>query len=83
MTENLVPEFYKKQKFPYNGVYELQNANFSKVLSGLEEANLDGKYILSGLINLHVHLAGSGELKKKQSDPVKLVKLITLNAEMK
>lgn len=83
MTENLAPEFYKKQKNPYNGVCKLQNANFSKVLSGFEEANLDGKYILSGLINLHVHLAGSGKLKKKRSDPVKLVKLITLNAEMK
>lgn len=61
----------------------MQNANFSKVLSGLEEANLDGKYILQGLINLHVHLAGSGKLKKKQSDPVKLVKLITSNALMR
>ena len=61
----------------------MQNANFSKVLSGLEEANLDGKYILQGLINLHVHLAGSGKLKKKQSDLVELVKLITSNALMR
>ena len=42
--------------------------------------DLDGQYVLPGLINLHVHLAGSGKPKKKQSDPVKAVKLVTANA---
>lgn len=42
--------------------------------------NCEGKYLLPGLINLHVHLAGSGKPKKKASDPVKLVKLITSNS---
>ena len=51
--------------------------------SGYEKINLGGKYILPGLINLHVHLAGSGKPKKKQSDPVKLVRLITSNALMR
>ena len=51
--------------------------------SGFEKIDLGGKYILPGLINLHVHLAGSGKPKKKQSDPVKLVKLITSNALMR
>ena len=41
--------------------------------------DLDGQYVLPGLINLHVHLAGSGKPKKKQSDPVKAVKLVTAN----
>ena len=51
--------------------------------SGYEKIELGGKYILPGLINLHVHLAGSGKPKKKQSDPVKLVRLITSNALMR
>ncbi len=50
------------------------------VPGGYEKNDLGGKYILPGLINLHVHLAGSGKPKKKQSDPVKLVRLITSNS---
>ena len=41
--------------------------------------DLEGAYVLPGLINLHVHLAGSGKPKKKQTDPVKAVKLVTSN----
>lgn len=51
--------------------------------SDYEKIDLGGKYILPGLINLHVHLAGSGKPKKKQSDPVKLVRLITSNVIMR
>lgn len=39
--------------------------------------DLTGKYIIPGLINLHVHLPGSGKVSKKKKDPKKLVKLIT------
>ena len=39
--------------------------------------DLDGQYVLPGLINLHVHLAGSGKPKKKQTDPVKVEKDLT------
>ena len=53
------------------------------VPAGVEKIDLCGEYILPGLINLHVHLAGSGKPKKRQSDPVKLVKLITSNALMR
>ena len=42
--------------------------------------DLGGKYLLPGLINLHVHLPASGKPRKKPSDPKKLVKLITSNA---
>ena len=38
--------------------------------------NLEGKYLLPGLINMHVHLAGSGKPQKKQRDNAKLVKTI-------
>lgn len=48
-------------------------------LTGYETIDLKQQYILPGLINLHVHLAGSGKPKKRASDPVKLVKLITAN----
>ena len=54
-----------------------------KIPADFEKVDLGGKYILPGLINLHVHLAGSGKPKKKQSDPVKLVKLITSNSFMR
>lgn len=48
--------------------------------SGYKIIDLNGQYLLPGLINLHVHLAGSGRPKKRASDPVKLVKLLTSNA---
>ena len=44
--------------------------------SGYEEIDLQGKYILPGLINMHVHLAGNG---KKQRDNEALVKKIMSN----
>lgn len=55
----------------------------SAIPAGFKIIDLGGRYILPGLINLHVHLAGSGKPKKKQSDPVKLVKLITSNSLMR
>lgn len=36
--------------------------------------DLDGRYIMPGLINMHVHLAGNGKPQKKQRDNEKLVK---------
>lgn len=38
--------------------------------------DLHGQYILPGLINMHVHLAGNGKPQKKQRDNEKLVKTI-------
>lgn len=46
---------------------------------GFSKVDLHGQYLMPGLINLHVHLAGSGKPKKKASDPVKAVKLVTAN----
>lgn len=46
---------------------------------GYKVIDLEGKYIMPGLINLHVHLPSSGKPKKKESDPVKLVKFMTSN----
>ncbi len=47
--------------------------------SGYEEIDLRGKYILPGLINMHVHLAGNGKPQKKQRDNEALVKKIMSN----
>lgn len=59
----------------------------SKILP-LREANtegykiidLNGKYLIPGLINMHVHLAGNGKPQKKQRDNEKLVKTIMSTA---
>lgn len=45
-------------------------------LTGYEVVDLAGQYIMPGLINMHVHLAGSGKPQKKQRDNEKLVNQI-------
>ena len=58
----------------------------SVLMSGMGEydiVDLQGAYIMPGLINLHVHLPASGKPKKKPTDPVKLVKLMTRNNFMR
>ncbi len=39
--------------------------------------DLHGQYLMPGLINLHVHIPGSGKPKKKPTDTKKLVRLMT------
>lgn len=48
-------------------------------ISGYEKVDLGGKYIMPGLINMHLHLPASGKPKKKESDPKKLVRIVTSN----
>lgn len=55
---------------------EVQKASYD----GMEIIDLKNQYIMPGLINLHVHLPSSGKPKKKQSDPKKLVRLMTSNS---
>ena len=43
---------------------------------GFEPVDLTGEYLMPGLFNMHVHLAGSGKPQKKQRDNEKLVKTI-------
>lgn len=45
-----------------------------------ETLDLGGKYLMPGLINMHVHLAGSGKPQKKQRDNEKLVRSIMSTA---
>ncbi len=49
-------------------------------LTGYTPVDLGGQYLLPGLINLHVHLAGSGKPKNNSADAKRLVKLITKNS---
>lgn len=47
-----------------------------KVPGDCEKIDLNGRYIMPGLINMHVHLAGNGKPQKKQRDNEKLVRKI-------
>ncbi len=44
-----------------------------------ENIDLQGAYLMPGLINMHVHLAGNGKPQKKQRDNTKLVSLLFSN----
>lgn len=58
----------------YNSAFEKEK------YPDFEIIDLGGKYLMPGLINMHVHLAGNGKPQKKQRDNAKLVKLIMSNA---
>ncbi len=46
----------------------------------MKVVDLEGRYIMPGLINMHVHLAGNGKPQKKQRDNEKLVKTLMRTA---
>lgn len=48
-------------------------------LEGYKTIDAGGGYVLPGLINMHVHLAGNGKPQKKQRDNAKLVKTLLSN----
>ena len=49
-------------------------------LTGYEEIDLRGQYLMPGLVNLHVHIPASGKSTKKPTDARKTVKFATANA---
>ena len=50
-----------------------------QVPSDYEKIDLKGKYLMPGLINMHVHLAGNGKPQKKQRDNTKLAQTLLGN----
>jgi imidazolonepropionase-like amidohydrolase len=51
-----------------------------EVPAGYEPIDLNGRYLMPGLINMHVHLPGSGKPQKKQRDAAKLVNTLMSTA---
>ena len=48
-------------------------------ISGYRRIDLNGQYVMPGLINMHVHLAGNGKPQKKQRDNAALADKIFSN----
>ena len=80
-TRNMVPQTGKTVYISGDRIVDI--ADSSQIAAGYERIDLSGKYLLPGLINLHVHLPASGKPRKKPSDPKKLVQLITSNGVMR
>ncbi len=78
-SENMEPTKGKAILTDGEKIEKIISAEKFEALFEYEKVDLKGKYIMPGLINLHLHLPSSGKPKKKESDPVKLVKLITSN----
>ena len=74
-SEHMEPQTGKAVCIDGEKINEIVDAQH--IPASYEEVDLGGKYVLPGLINMHVHLPASGKPKKKASDPKKLVKLIT------
>ena len=60
-----------------NGLFKEVGKNIFR--EGAELIDLSGKYLCPGLINLHVHLPGSGYPTKRQKDNKPLVKFVKGN----
>ena len=57
-TKDMKP--YKADILVNNGIIE-DIITDDKTCIGYSEIDLEGKYIMPGLINMHVHLAGNGK----------------------
>ena len=59
---------------------KIVSINNDEISSDYKIIDLNGKYLMPGLINMHVHLAGNGKPQKKQRDNEKLVNFIFATA---
>ncbi len=76
-TKNMTPQTGKTIYIDGKMISEISSGD---IKNGYEVIDLGGKYVMPGLINMHVHLPATGKPRKKPSDPKKLVKLVTRNA---
>ena len=76
-SEHMEPQTGKAVCIDGDKIREIVDAQ--KLPAGYEAVDLGGKYVLPGLINMHVHLAGNGKPQKKQRDNEALVKKIMSN----
>lgn len=70
-----------KDMVPYNSHVYIKNGKIETIskeehFEEYEVVDVSGKYLMPGLINMHVHLAGNGKPQKKQRDNEKLVKML-------
>lgn len=80
----------RKDMTPFYGYVTIENGIIRSVCEGSADLNtlskthkiidLKGKYLMPGLINMHVHLAGNGKPQKKQRDNAKLVNFLLSNS---
>ncbi len=59
-------------------ITDIIRRNFAD-LSGYTVVDLKGRYLMPGLVNMHVHLPSSGRPKSGKGDVAKLVRLVTSN----
>lgn len=72
----------KDMKLQENMMVTVTGGNISSIKPNdpnVEGIDLGGKYLIPGLINLHVHTPGNGFPKKKQTDSKKVAKLVMSN----
>lgn len=72
-TENMEP--YRSDIVIEGGIIE-KITEKAEITPECRVIAADGKYVMPGLINMHVHLAGNGKPQKKQRDNTKLVNTI-------
>lgn len=80
-SENMQPQSGKVILTEGEKITAIVNADACP--DGYEKFDLHGRYIMPGLINLHLHLPASGKPKKKQTDAAKTVKLMTSCAPLR
>jgi len=77
-TQDMQPQ-YDKAVFICGEQIERISDKTAIIPENYKVIDAKGMYILPGLINMHVHLAGNGKPQKKQRDNAKLVRLLFSN----
>ena len=76
-TKDMVPQTGKTVLVEDDKIVDIIGGNHYD--PSFQTVDLQGAYLLPGLINMHVHLAGNGKPQKKQRDNTRLVNLLFSN----